>query len=230
MRRFAVLAALACAAAASADTVDLKFLGSGAGTTVKLAGTVKSGDVIARELRYEFKNGTGAAAAWTGNHTIFCSELTEFTDGSFRKYDVKDVKDLPSSISGGMGATAADAIRKLYTAAAGAQFGDDTKSAAFQLAIWELVYDYGTGSAAPDLDTGGIKLNSTWASGNAGIVNQAKSWLSAAHTGSYTYAPLVGLYNNGYQDHIFLIPLPAPLAMGLAGLAGVLVIRRLRPR
>jgi hypothetical protein len=154
--------------------------------------------------------------------------VLEHVTNTSKTYQVRAVKDVPTN-PGPMGSDRAQAIRDLYKAAADDQFGsDNTKAAAFQIAVWELAFDFVAGdSGSSNLNGGLLKLTST----STNVRNQANIWLGIVHANfGYSGAGVVGLARTGNQDQLFLVPLPAPIALGLAGLAGVAIIRRLRPR
>lgn len=227
LRGLAVAAAIAAAGSATADTVDLSYLGGGKGLSVSVAGPGRSGAVFAGQLVHAFSNGSGVASGWTGSHITFCTELAEVVSTSSVEYTVEDVADVPAP-GPGMGADRAQALRDLYAAANGAQFGtDNLQAAAFQVALWELAFDFDLGETTADLNGGAFKVTST----STGVRMQAEAWLNTA-LANYGLAStgLVGLSRSGKQDQIFLVPLPAPVALGLAGLVAVAGMRRLRPR
>jgi hypothetical protein len=136
-----------------------------------------------------------------------------------------------------------DNLRKLYDVAyankgagdfwnAGAatnfgEFGDDVLSAAFQVAVWEVVFDDGL-----SLSGGGFK----WTGASDALVfDQANKWLKivADYQGTnYENWKLYKFTSNGYQDYVSAtygtnVPEPGPLALFGIGLAG-LALRRKR--
>src|SRR5690606_15192937 len=106
-----------------------------------------------------------------------------------------------------------------YDVAGGAQFGtNNILAAAFQVALWELAFDFqGGDSTSIDLDDGAFELNST-----GSVKTTANGWLGQimANFGS-GQTHLAGLHHDHKQDQVVVVPLPAPVAMGLAGLIGV---------
>lgn len=228
VKKFAfIAAAIGVAGVASASTIDLTFKGSGAGTSVKIIAPTGNYSGFAGELKFDFSYALSGTD--TTNLRTFCTELAQQTtqQGQTHTYNIKDVSQLPDPPAGptGMGTAKADNIRELYTVAAGNQFGNNINAAAFQLAIWNLVYDTDF-----TLDSGVVRTQTDSYTDKSSILSQANAWLNAVNTNSYSHASLVGLGSDTKQDQIFLVPLPAPVALGLAGLVGVGVVRRFRPR
>lgn len=227
MRVVSIAVVALMAGAAHADTVKLQFVGAGAGSNVNVSGPGFSGAVFAGQLMHALTDGTGPAAAWTGTQATFCVELAEHVTTTALAYDVKDVADVPGN-PGPMGSDRAEAVSVLYDLAAKSQFGtDNTKAAAFQVALWELVFDFEVGdSGSISLDGGAFTLNNA-----AAVKAQAEVWLGqiAGNFGTGS-TRLVGLHHDGKQDQVLMVPLPAPVAMGLAGLLAVAGARRLRSR
>ncbi len=156
---------------------------------------------------------------------------------------------------GGMGTNRSDALSRLYATAYATLIGGKSVAAnnsaslnaAFQLAIWEIVYDYepvsgvGVGTGL-DLTKGDFR-----ASASAGTLAQANAWLAAvtgvSGANSYYSQRLLGwsevsiTHNN--QDQIVVgpgpgnggneVPEPASfslLAIGAIGMAGYRARRR----
>jgi len=231
-----ILTALAVAAAASfaqADTVNLQFTGTGSGRTIKATLGTSTFNCFAGQLKHTFSSGTGVAAGLTGSKVTFCSDLSEYVSSSGSTYTVTPIANLPVS-SGwpAMGAVRAQAVYDLYAAANAQQTATGANSdyaAAFQIALWEVVYDY-TGSAGSlNLGSGNLKIKdsdgSTLTSAIANHVTQLFSMLGA----NTVQDGLMGLAKDGKQDQIYqfqVVPLPAALPLGLAGLGLVAWNRR----
>lgn len=219
MRLVSFVVAAAVAGVASADTVDLKYLGTGAGKSVSISGPGPHSSVFAGQLRHEMDG---------QDVTTFCVEVAQLVGGgSAYTYDVVDLSAAPGQ-PGPMGNDRKEAVRVLYDLAGGAQFGaNNTLAAAFQVALWELVFDFEVGdSASIDLQDGAFKLNS-----GGTVESSANAWLGQimANYGSGSTA-LAGLHHDHKQDQVVVVPLPAPVALGLVGLIGVAGLRRLRMR
>ena len=143
---------------AAADTVDVKFLGTGNGTAnwVSVKGNARY--VFAGQLEHRFSNGVGQGEQIDGDFITFCTDLTQFVSGLTRTFTVENLEDLPQSPGVlPMGADAAQAVFDIYKAAGGAQLdpgADKALASAFQLAIWEIVYDYDAQAGVASLDVG----------------------------------------------------------------------------
>jgi len=103
---------------------------------------------------------------------------------------------------------------------------------AFQLAIWEIVYETESTFSVTqdDGDFWAADPNGNSSGDQVDAIDRANSWFSSASFADITSwdinDDLLLLSNDGVQDIVTLIPLPAPVFMGLAGLAGAIVARR----
>ncbi len=155
----------------------------------------------------------------------FCADLfQDVSPGQTYTYTVGGIGDLPSV---GGDATKQALVRRLFnrhyeTAT------DADRGGAFQLALWELLYD---GPGNLNLGTGNVTVSTPDSVPAVGI---AKAWLAALETADPTDADkyqLVGLFSATAQDQITVVPsaVPAPAGMvlGLIAVAGF-GLRRLR--
>jgi len=152
----------------------------------------------------------------------FCVDLYD-TAYVPSKYEGVQVADLPSD--GYMGLPKAQAIGKLYSMAyTNSVKTSNIDAAAFQLAIWNIVYD-------TDATVTGGTFKVITDDGIYGNVNSAKAkadgWLAALPNWTGT-AGILGLRNindnfteSKYQDYV--IPVPAPGAILLASMGMGLV-------
>jgi len=213
--RTACVIAASLAAAAHADPVPVTFDG--------ISGNLGTGATVSLSGGYSFANGSSSMYIWAGQltHTIdgietltYCIELTQWVgSGTYNRVDV-------AQGSNQMGQEKAEAIYRLFNATNGTQDIDtNAEAAAFQAAIWEIIYDY----------DGGINI----AGGNvqfAGISNS----LFNLYTGYATdlqgdITPNVVAYTNDqYQDQLGMqvVPLPGVAAMAGLGLGGMAIRRR----
>jgi len=157
----------------------------------------------------------------------FCIEITQgVLVGTIHTYDLIPTEDAPlpgSPSSGGlagMGAGKANQLAKLY-----AEYYDDALAtqngaAAFQTAVWEIVYDAGT-----DLTGGAFFAANTAGVFNQAFVNTAVTWLNTLPALTDA-APLVALSNLIDQDQVVIVPEPTGFALAGIGAAALMFRRR----
>lgn len=226
------VAAIACAACvANADTVDVKFIGTGKGSNATISLDNSNKSVFVGQLKHSFSNGTGAGADIQGDYVTFCCDLTQYVTSSPMTYSVETPDDMPHSPGySAMGADAAQAIFDIYKFANGAQLTGASSNAfatAFQLAIWEIVYDFDSQEAGNGLNTGNgaFKVQSL-AGGLATDINNHLTSLFAAIGNGGNGSGVYGVASYCAQDQLVVVPLPAPAMLGMAGLGGLAIVRR----
>ena len=220
----AALGALVLSGAAHADLVSVRCTGLGAGRNVSVTHGTTTSSVFAGQIRLTLTNSTGQNL--NGLWTSFCTELNQFiyVNGAVQNYTILPVSDLPIP-GAGMGSVRATAIARMYAAAAGTQFGTNSDiAAAFQIAVWEVSMDYDGTSGSLNTGVGSFKGNNLSAAINGHLTNL---FAAAANTGGVT-SNILGIGNTTYQDQILDLSngIPAPGAMALLGLAGVVGGRR----
>ncbi len=204
--------ALAMTAAASADQVDLVYTGAGAGQWVTVVSPGYNGDLYAGQINVNIANSGG----WNldGNWIVFCSDLYQTVYDNYSKYQVMALQDIP--LSDPMGIVKANAIRDMYTAAAGFQYTNDNDfAAAFQLAIWEIVYDFNGGiKTLADIYGGAFQATAIGGGALNGGMSAALTFLFASIGNTNQSAQLLGLGSEFWQDQIIEVPGPGALSIG----------------
>jgi hypothetical protein len=227
MRRAVVVIALvglACGVA-SASQVTMSNAGESPALTVTIVSTEYfPNGVGALTGVYNFSNATGAI---TGNFSGFCIEM-QYSGGANKTYDLVQLQAAPeeNGPSGDpMGWAKAQKIRQLWDWFESTKGYDPTstasavEAAAFQLAIWNTVYDSDTSLSAGSFRTGNDP---------SGVRSVAEGYITSAasHSG---YATLIALTNPDYQDYVVeYVPLPPAALLGLGLLGGLAVVRRFR--
>ncbi|MFO0783617.1 MAG: hypothetical protein U0636_08020 [Phycisphaerales bacterium] len=225
MRILATVSACALAATslASADFVDMQFVGTGAGQVVKITSPSRTGNLWVGQILHVISNGP---ANLNGQWITYCADLGQTVSGSPVPYEIVPVAAIPDSAP--MGAAKAQAIADMYAYANGSQLLPTTSNdlaAAFQLAIWEVVADYtGVGpTLGLDMTSGNFAATMTDGSPlSAGIAGYVASLLGAV--GTNASRDLIGLRSGSYQDQI--LEVPGPGALALAATAGLVARRR----
>lgn len=224
------LAALAAASAsAQAGMVEMRWVGIGLGTGVRtsLSGNVQ--EVYAGQIAHEFRNGTGAGALFNGQTIMtYCTELTQHVSADWHLYDVTGIASapVPGPAMGLQKASAIHNMLSLLVAETNAgRFGVDM-AAGFQLAVWEVVYDFDSGVGRGSLDVAAGDFLASDTGGGAlavGIAAHVTAFLDHASVAGVDILPFA-FVNEGRQDQI----IPTPGSVALACVGGLLMARRRR--
>jgi len=172
--------------------------------TLSIGGTVSAG---------------GFKGTWDAQSIIFwCIELTQYFgfNGDYTNYVPSEPSDSTMTLLG-----------QLFAEAYASATSDEMHSAAFQLAIWEIVYD----PTSLNLRSGTFRV----LSGNAGTVGLAQQWLY--HLGQYSDTfNLFVLRSPTSQDFVTtggpfthreaLVPEPGTIALLAIGLVAIWTVAR----
>ncbi|MCW5766370.1 MAG: hypothetical protein KIT68_10395 [Phycisphaeraceae bacterium] len=215
----AMIVAAAGASAAQADTVIATFNGVGPGEGVNYSLNFGGSFTGTSAGRFNWTRTGGTAAEPTGNYVAFCIELQQnVSNGGNYTYDVTAVAlaPVPASPFAPMGAARADALARLWNAYYTNSGIDNTNAAAFQLCVWEIVFN---DTMSFDLGTGQFQ-----ATGNATTIALANAWLVTAMDSNAPMASIYALTSETNQDML----VPTPGAAALAGLGTLAAMRRKR--
>ncbi|MDY3556424.1 Cys-Gln thioester bond-forming surface protein [Gemmata sp. JC717] len=221
----AVLGLMAAAPRASAETINLTLNDSGTSVTYKPNGgsstTVNGGP-------FHWTQSTPLNTNYATAVTTYCIDLDQtVSKGGTYTYTVQTDLKLAPTI--GTAAKAA-VITELFDRYYNTSLTSAASAAAFQLALWELVYD---GATSKSLSAGRIQGSNSLASSMLGSLGGAYSThdLAGYH--------LVALVSGTKQDQIMVVKdstpppsaVPAPPGVVLAGIGfGSLLLGRLRFR
>ncbi len=210
-----VAALTVLAANAAAQTIEARFINNSPSRPVMLSedGGVSYAERGAGRLNWERIGGDYGGVG--PNFTTFCAELAEYVaPNHIYVFDVVAPAGVPNTIVGGMGAAKAALLEELYGRFYNTiDFTVTNNATAFQIAVWEIIYDDGLSLAGDELRV----------QNNGHYFTIAQNWLSALN-GAGATMDLDGFTAIGVQDQI-VIPEPASaMLIALGGLA--LAVRR----
>jgi hypothetical protein len=143
----------------------------------------------------------------------FCIDLNQtISFGSSYTFTTSPVEAAPVP-GAAMGLAKADLLRELW----GRHFASidtNVEGSAFQIAVWEIVFDTGL-----DFGSGVVQVT-----GDPAVLSTAQGYLASLDGNTFAFAPVYALISDSTQDML----VPAPGALSLMGLGGLLVSRRRR--
>lgn len=236
---FALAAVMGLAVKASGATLYLSDVSQSVpvNVTFPVVGTYLNPNVGAIHWTFDASNpaNTQLDAYASGTLTSFCIEGTQqvflhhtTTFGNI----LTDLSQAPQDGSGSafeMGDHSV-ALQKFWDAYFADSEASNVSTAAFQLGIWDIVYDGGTGLTSGNFSATALSGNAD----SAAAIAQATTWLAELPnvTPTTTYN-LAVLSDPRYQDQLFdpvAVPVPPALPAGLALLGGLAVFAKLRRR
>ena len=216
-------ASLFMAVPATASTVDLTFdgfdLGGSQAVSLRIPNRSRSLNVLAGG--FSMSNGANSFVAW-------CIDLYDTIGqrGATTEYTEIAEDDILSTVRPGQrvnSATEVSLLNSLFTGFGSIAQLDTIHSAAFQVAIWEIVEDGNL-----NLSQGGFR-----AYGNSAVTSLAQSWLDNLDQFGDDYNLTFFLDQTGpsYRQDVVTgtlapVPLPAGALLLLTGLGGLAVARR----
>lgn len=253
MNRMTIAAAgtLVLAGTVSANTIDMTFEGSGSfgrgGLDLELNGAPLINRFAGR-LTFDVHGSTGDTPFGNGRTLYtFCTEIAAPAEEDNTTYNVYNGPNNDNGFEGlgelpdpGAAMGLADAARVSYLfvnyfrdAISGSSnnASDKDMAAAFQLALWDIVFDDDL-----DVDAGGDDGFAVTDAPDS-VLTLAQTMLTDVALNAnleFVSEKVFGFGNqganggNGAQDQITMIPLPGAAMMGLVGLGGVMAVRRRR--
>lgn len=224
-----VVAILACAPPALAvNTVEATRVGYGLTQNIAVTGAQIGGTFTfpIGQFVYNFRNGVGEGALLSGDTITFCTDLAQDVFPGYALYQVQPLSSAPEP-GPAMGPAKAQAIADVWAAVAGLQFTSTPHAAAFQMMIWEIVYDFNGSAASLDAGSGNVQyvITQTSQAYFANTLAIFNSFKTAVGSGG-DLSVLRAVTNGDNQDQLVFIP--APGALALLGAAALIVSRRRR--
>jgi len=193
---------------------------TGLGRQIRLTHETTTFEAFAGEIIHQFQNGQGMGEQFDGKRlATYCTEVTQGVTTNFGLYSVTD--DLSTMPVPAMGQSSADAINDMFATLLGLhadQIVNEDWAAAFQIAVWDVVYDYdpGIGRDSLDVDAGDIQVHRTDGSGlSSSLRNKIDVFWDSIGVAEGAYN-VIGFHSDSYQDQI--VPAPGSIVLGAAGL------------
>jgi hypothetical protein len=222
-----LLALSVCASVAglaSARPIAVDFRGTALGKSASVS--FYSGDSAAFTSRNLFvgqlvhRLGSGAGAK---DFITYCIDLTQTAgDGTFNLVGLREAPvttPVPSD-KWEIGEDQADALNALYNAHF-ASVDTNAEAAAFQAAVWEIVFDW----ASVDNNTFALNGGTVRVHNNISATT-FNTFVNAARARGDTTSVLGALTSEGRQDQLVVIPLPTAGLMATAGMLALGARRR----
>jgi hypothetical protein len=219
---------LALTSAACADTVDLSYTSQNYGRAIHVTLGQQQYDSFAGRLYF---NATGLAGhSGSTRITTFCVDLLQTQSTASNPYTTSSVATLSGNTGlTNLGYAKQQAIYDIFQAAAGREYtlGLDYATA-FQVAVWEVVYDYNPNLPGYGLNvaTGTFRATAPGQSSLSASITQKVLFLLGS-VGAHAGAGHIGGFRSlAFQDQVTdmdmmspaTVPLPRGVVLGLTGL------------
>lgn len=228
----AAAAFAAFASLAAADTVTMSFTGTGKGQNLKVTFNGNSNNFFVGQIKHNISSGTGFGSSLVGDQITYCGDLAQYVSSSASVFTINPVETLAGGINGPTATARGQAVRNIFAAfgtSALSSSASNDLGTAFQMAVWELLYDGPTSVSATSGNVRFAKTDGTAIS--SALLTQFNTIMAAANT----FSPATGAYalmSSQRQDQLIYIQnlVPTPGSAALMGLGSLCLLSRRRQR
>ncbi len=221
-----VFGVLSLAGAAGAETVHLQYTGTGNGRLIRASVSSMSFNVFAGRLNHSTVWASGSQRSLV----TFSTDLFQSVSGSMSPYTTTSVAQL--SGNGGLtnlGTAKMHAVNDIFAAANGRQYtlGHDYATA-FQVALWEIVYDYNASTPNHGLDVANGTFRAKQIDGTdlSASIREKIAFLFSSVGANANVQGLMAFRSSGFGDQVTVVPLPTASWLALGGLGLAFAARR----
>ena len=197
-------------------TLEMNFVGTGLGQSVRIDVDGSAKTVFAGEIHFQTRNGVDLGAQFDAiTMPTYCVEPTQTVQSGWRTYEVTVPETSAAPMMDLARSIAINNAAAFFYSQRAAGMIDSAAAAGFQVALWEIMRDYDGNAGRSSLDVTGGTFKATQTNGTAlatTVSNWVGQFLDAASASSFDGQTSYVLHSATSQDQI----VPGPGGMSLA--------------